>query len=89
MRAFNSSQKDALLNAFGEELVLSSGVTIVALFEQETVHFEDMLTVENYFTCKVEDISNTDTFTRNKKLYQVLKIIDDLSGLVDVHYGVV
>ncbi|EPE5132636.1 hypothetical protein ACSJEN_002790 [Yersinia enterocolitica] len=89
MRAFNIQQQETLLNAFGEDLVLSSGVTIVALFEQEIVHFEDMLTVENYFTCKVSDISNTDTFTRNNKLYQVLKIIDNLSGLVDVHYGVV
>lgn len=86
MRAFSNKDKRVMLDAFGETLLLSTGVSIMVLHEQLKVVFEEMVSTERYFTCVLEDISLNSQFTINGKHYVVRKIIDDFSGVVDVYY---
>ncbi|CQI92578.1 Uncharacterised protein [Yersinia rohdei] len=86
MRAFNQNDIKSLLAAFGESLELSTGVSITVLHEQEQVVFEEMVSTEKYFTCALNDISTTDTFILGDKTYQVRKIVNDFSGIVNVYY---
>ncbi|EPS8493929.1 hypothetical protein ACVH8U_002835 [Yersinia enterocolitica] len=89
MRAFSNKDKKVMLAAFGEPLLLSNGVSIMVLHEQEQVIFEEMVSTEKYFSCAVEDISLNSQFTINVKHYVVRKIIDDFSGIVNVYYEVI
>ncbi|AKF37316.1 hypothetical protein ACXKU5_002845 [Yersinia enterocolitica] len=86
MRTFNNKDKKVLLNAFGESLQLSSGVSIMVLHEQLEVVFEEMVSTEKYFSCAVEDISINSQFIINGKTFVVRKITDDFSGIVNVYY---
>ncbi|MBW5842482.1 hypothetical protein H0I54_11725 [Yersinia kristensenii] len=86
MRTFNNKDKKVLLNAFGESLQLSSGVSIMVLHEQLEVVFEEMVSTEKYFSCAVEDISINSQFIINSKTFVVRKITDDFSGIVNVYY---
>lgn len=75
-----------MLSAFGEALLLSTGVSIMVLHEQLEVVFEEMVSTERYFTCALEDISLKSQFTINGKNYVVRRIVDDFSGVVNVYY---
>lgn len=90
MRAFNTQCMDALINSFGETLVLDNGSTITAIFEQSEIAIQTteglIQTTENYFTCRRDQITYDDTFVLNNVQYEVYNIIDDLSGLCNVYY---
>lgn len=86
MRAFSNKDKKVMLAAFGESLLLSNGVSIMVLHEQEQVVFEEMVSTERYFSCALENISLKSQFTINGKHYVVRKIVDDFSGIVNVYY---
>lgn len=90
MRAFNTQCMDALINSFGEPLVLDNGSTITAIFEQSEIAIQTteglIQTTENYFTCRRDQITYDDTFVLNNVQYEVYNIIDDLSGLCNVYY---
>jgi len=90
MRAFNTQSMDALINSFGEPLVLDNGSTITAIFEQSEIAIQTteglIQTTENYFTCRRDQITYDDTFVLNNVQYEVYNIIDDLSGLCNVYY---
>lgn len=90
MRAFNTQCMDALINSFGEPLVLDNGSTITAIFEQSEIAIQTteglIQTTENYFTCRRDQITYDDTFVLNNVRYEVYNIIDDLSGLCNVYY---
>lgn len=89
MRAFSNKDKKVLLDAFGESLLLSTGVSIMVLHEQLEVVFEEMVSTEKYFSCDVKDISTSSEFNINGKKFVVRKIIDDFSGIVNVYYEVI
>lgn len=89
MRAFSNKDKKVLLDAFGESLLLSTGVSIMVLHEQLEVVFEEMVSTEKYFSCDVKDISTSSEFNMNGKTFVVRKIIDDFSGIVNVYYEVI
>ncbi len=90
MRAFNTQCMDALINSFGEPLVLDNGSTITAIFEQSEIAIQTteglIQTTENYFTCRRDQITYDDSFVLNNVQYEVYNIIDDLSGLCNVYY---
>lgn len=90
MRAFNTQCMDALINSFGEPLVLENGITINAIFEQSEIAIQTteglIQTTENYFTCRRDQITYDDTFVLNNVQYEVFNIVDDLSGLCNVYY---
>lgn len=90
MRAFNTQSMDALINSFGETLVLDNGSTINVIFEQSEIAIQTteglIQTTENYFTCRRDQITYDDTFVLNNVQYEVFNIVDDLSGLANVFY---
>ncbi len=90
MRAFNTQCMDALINSFGEPLVLDNGSTITVIFEQSEIAIQTteglIQTTENYFTCRRDQITYDDSFVLNNVRYEIYNIIDDLSGLCNVYY---
>lgn len=90
MRAFNTQCMDALINSFGEPLVLDNGSTIAVIFEQSEIAIQTteglIQTTENYFTCRRDQITYDDYFVLNNIRYEVFNIVDDLSGLCNVYY---
>jgi len=90
MRAFNTQCMDALINSFGEPLVLDNGSTITAIFEQSEIAIQTteglIQTTENYLTCRRDQITYDDSFVLNNVRYEVFNIVDDLSGLCNVYY---
>ncbi len=90
MRAFNTQCMDALINSFGEPLVLDNGSTITAIFEQSEIAIQTteglIQTTENYFTCRRDQITYDDSFVLNNVQYEIYNIIDDLSGICNVYY---
>lgn len=88
MRGFSNSQKKALLNSFGEDLVIvQDGVTttVTVIFEQDEIFFEDTQSTVNFFTSN-SGLPTGITFERNGTTYIVNRIDDDLSGISDYHY---
>ena len=81
---------DALINSFGEPLVLDNGSTIAVIFEQSEIAIQTteglIQTTENYFTCRRDQITYDDYFVLNNIRYEVFNIVDDLSGLCNVYY---
>jgi len=81
---------DALINSFGEPLVLDNGSTITAIFEQSEIAIQTteglIQTTENYFTCRRDQITYDDSFVLNNVQYEIYNIIDDLSGICNVYY---
>ncbi|MDH6161137.1 hypothetical protein M2354_000792 [Leclercia adecarboxylata] len=81
---------DALINSFGEPLVLDNGSTITAIFEQSEIAIQTteglIQTTENYFTCRRDQITYDDSFVLNNVQNEVFNIVDDLSGLCNVYY---
>lgn len=89
MRAFNTGQQMALLNAFGENLVIvQDGVskTITAILEQDEIFFEETQSTVNYFSAASGEVSLHSTFILNGITFQVNRIDDDLSGISNYHY---
>ncbi len=90
MRTFKSNDMDVLLNSFGQQLVLDNGSTITVIFEQSEIAIQTteglIQTTENYFTCRIDQITYDDTFVLNTVRYEIYNIIDDLSGLCNVYY---
>jgi len=90
MRSFTNSQVSVFLNAFGENLTLTSGSTIQVIFEQETIGIETeagvVETSENYFTTYTGKASYTDTFIWKNKVQEIYNIIDDLSGMSNYYF---
>ncbi|HDH0712150.1 hypothetical protein AAHD65_13385 [Enterobacter hormaechei] len=88
MREFSNSQKKALLNSFGENLVIvQDGVTstVTVIFEQDEIFFEGTQSTVDYFTSD-SGLPLGITFERNGTTYIVNRIEDDLSGISDYHY---
>lgn len=88
MRGFSNSQKKALLNSFGEDLVIvQDGVTstVTVIFEQDEIFFEDTESTVNYFTSE-SGLQIGTTFELNGTNYIVNRIDNDLSGISDYHY---
>ncbi|WP_224688700.1 hypothetical protein [Escherichia fergusonii] len=88
MRGFSKAQKRALLDSFGEDLVIvQDGVTstVTVIFEQDEIFFEDTQSNVNYFTSE-SGLPVGTTFERNGTTYIVNRIDDDLSGISDYHY---
>ncbi|ELJ9647860.1 TPA: hypothetical protein I3798_004861 [Enterobacter cloacae] len=88
MRGFSKAQKRALLDSFGEDLVIvQDGVTgtVTVIFEQDEIFFEDTQSTVNYFTAE-SGLPVGITFERNGTTYIVNRIEDDLSGISDYHY---
>jgi len=81
---------DALINSFGETLVLDNGSTITVIFEQSEIATQTteglIQTTENYFTCRRDQITYDDSFVLNNVQHEVFNIVDDLSGLCNVYY---
>jgi len=90
MRTFKSNDMDVLLNSFGQQLVLDNGSTITVIFEQSEIAIQTteglIQTTENYFTCRIDQITYDDTFVLNTVRYEIFNIVDDLSGLCNVYY---
>jgi len=90
MRTFKSNDMDVLLDSFGQQLVLDNGSSITVIFEQSEIAIQTteglIQTTENYFTCRIDQITYDDTFVLNIVRYEIYNIIDDLSGLCNVYY---
>jgi len=90
MRAFSNSQLNALIDTFGEPLLLDNGSTITVIFESQTVAIETqegfVETQETYLTTKKGLMNYQNTFTYNDKTQVVYNIIDDLSGVINVYF---
>lgn len=94
MRAFNNSQINVFLNAFGETLETLSGTTFKAILEMVPVSISTgggfVEGYETYATAKKADIegevSNGTVLIINGANYKVYNIVDDLSGMVDIYY---
>lgn len=90
MRAFTKNQVNVFLNAFGDELKLTSGSTFLVIFEQETIGIETFAgyveTHENYFTTNTGSADYTDTFMWRGSLQEIYNITDDLSGVSNYYF---
>lgn len=90
MRAFTKLQVSVFLNTFGEDLLLTSGKSIVVIFEESTIAIETeagyVETSENYFTTYTGSASYTDTFTWKGKQQEIYNITDDLSGVSNYYF---
>ncbi|MGK2677463.1 hypothetical protein ACSJM2_14205 [Serratia marcescens] len=90
MRAFNSKQSEALLNAFGEPLELN-GVSFKAILEVRQITIEDSdgvsIEYENYFTAKKNPVLQVGTLIEINNATQIIyNLDDDLSGVVNYYY---
>jgi len=88
MRAFQSTQCDVFLNAFGENLVIvqdGKSLTIKAIFEQDEIFFEDTQSTMAYFSAK-SGIKLHSSFKIDNEEYSVNRIEDDLSGISNYYY---
>ncbi|WPO93728.1 hypothetical protein SFA32_12185 [Buttiauxella sp. HR94] len=88
MRAFQSTQCDVFLNAFGENLVIvqdGKSLTIKAIFEQDEIFFEDTQSTMSYFSAK-SGIKLHSSFKIDNEEYSVNRIEDDLSGISNYYY---
>lgn len=91
MRAFSNSQLNALIDTFGEPLILVGGSTAFnVIFESQTVAIDTtegfIETQETYLTTKKGQMDYSSTFTYNGKIQEVFNIIDDLSGIINVYF---
>ncbi|HHD2919847.1 hypothetical protein ACO1ZG_16265 [Enterobacter kobei] len=91
MRAFNTSQVNALIDTFGEPLILVGGSTAFnVIFESQTVAIDTpegfIETQETYLTTKKGQMDYSSTFMYQGKLQEVYNIIDDLSGVINVYF---
>ncbi|EPX9549054.1 hypothetical protein [Klebsiella pneumoniae] len=88
MRGFSKANIKALLDSFGEDLVIvQDGVTstVTAIFEQDEIFFEGTQSTVDYFSSNTGLKLGT-TFERNGTTYIVNRIDDDLSGISDYRY---
>lgn len=88
-RSFNNTDSANLINAFGEDLVLTNGKIIKVIFEQEniTIAGDEFTTIQQtYFSTTSDSITFSDTFTLDSQLYSITEIIDDRSGVIDCYY---
>lgn len=90
MRAFNSKQSEALLNAFGEPLELN-GVSFKAILEVRQITIEDSdgvsIEYEYYFTAKMNPVLQVGTLIEINNATQIIyNLDDDLSGVVNYYY---
>ena len=90
MRVFNNSQLNALIDTFGEPLLLDDGSKITVIFESQTVAIETQKvfveTQETYLTTKKGLMNYQSTFMYIGKTQVVYNIIDDLSGVINVYF---
>ncbi|ROP61604.1 hypothetical protein EDF81_0075 [Enterobacter sp. BIGb0383] len=96
MRAFNESQLNVFLNAFGQSIETSTGITFTGIVEVIPVSIDTggggfIEGEETYVSAKKADIV-TAGVTINSVLiiegenFVVYNIVDDLSGMVNVYY---
>lgn len=90
MRAFNSSQIETMLNAFGEPLEIN-GSTFNAILEVRSIVIEDSVgaAIENeyYFTAKNNPVLQIGTIIEINNVTQVIyEMYDDLSGVINYYY---
>ncbi|MEG9744411.1 hypothetical protein [Enterobacter hormaechei] len=88
MRGFSKANIKALLDSFGEDLVIvQDGVTstVTAIFEKDEIFFEGTQSTVDYFSSNTGLKLGT-TFERNGTTYIVNRIDDDLSGISDYRY---
>ncbi|WP_126502257.1 hypothetical protein [Serratia marcescens] len=90
MRAFNSKQTEALLNAFGEPLEIN-GVSFKAILEVRQITIEDSdgvsIEYEYYFTAKKNPVLQVGTLIEINNATQIIyNLDDDLSGVVNYYY---
>ena len=90
MRAFTTTQLNALIDQFGEPLVLTDGSTLTVIFESQTVAIDTpegfVETEETYLTTKKGLMNYQSTFTYGGNLQVVYNIVDDLSGIINVYF---
>ncbi|MCW6030171.1 hypothetical protein [Pantoea sp. JK] len=90
MRAFDNSQLNVLIDAFGESLVLTDGSQLNVIFESITVAIDTaegfVETQETYLTTKKGLMDYSSTFTYQGNLQVVYNIVDDLSGIINVYF---
>lgn len=90
MRAFDNSQLNALIDTFGEPLVLTDGSQLTVIFESITVAIDTaegfVETQETYLTTKKGLMDYSRTFMYQGKLQVVYNIVDDLSGIINVYF---
>ncbi|EMN5860199.1 hypothetical protein RJ495_005094 [Pluralibacter gergoviae] len=95
MRAFNTSQIEVFLNAFGETIQTSTGANIRVILEEVPVTISSgsggfIEGTETYCSARKSDIDGiidigTELVIKNIN-YTVYNIVDDLSGVVDIYY---
>lgn len=90
MRAFNTSQVNALIDTFGEPLELTNGSTLIVIFESQTVAIDTpegfVETEETFLTTKKGLMDYQSTFMYGGVLQVVYNIVDDLSGVINVYF---
>lgn len=93
MRAFTYSQMDVFLNAFGEPVKTSMGITFNAILEVVPIAVNTggsyIEGTETFCTARKEDVKGIiigSVLIINGVDYEVYNIVDDLSGLVDIYY---
>ncbi len=95
MRAFNDSQKDVFLNAFGESIKTSTGSTFTGIVEVLPVSIEAaggfIESVETYVTMRKDDLSTANVTIGTVLIIEgvnqtIYNIEDDLSGMVNCYY---
>lgn len=89
-RAFDNSQRNALLNAFGESIDIS-GVQYTVILEEQQIVLEDSDGVatdyRHYFTGNTAWAFAVGTqFNLNNITYIIYSIEDDLSGIKNYYY---
>lgn len=93
MRAFTYSQMDVFLDAFGESVKTSMGMTFNAILEVVPIAVNTggsyIEGTKTFCTAIKEDVKSIiigSILIINGVDYEVYNIVDDLSGLVDIYY---
>ncbi|MDF2784212.1 MAG: hypothetical protein K0S95_747 [Pantoea eucrina] len=92
MRAFVNGQCDAFLNAFGQSITTSTGITFTAIVEVVPVSIDTgsggiIESTETFITYKKEDsaIAIGTEIIVNNVIYVIYHIEDDLSGMSNAY----
>ena len=96
MRAFSTSQTDVFLNAFGQSIETSTGITFTGIVEVipftiesgvgGLIEGEERYVSTNKITVQDNNLTLNTILIINQERYIVYNIIDDLSGMINLYF---
>lgn len=95
MRAFDNTQSDMFMKAFGQSIQTSTGTSFTAIVEVSPFSIETgggfVEGIEHFITMKTPEMVQiglkiNDEIIIDSITYEIYNIVDDLSGLVNLYF---